>query len=119
MAVFYSKDLRERVMAYIDGGGLRQDACRIFQISEKTLYNWKNLRKKSGDLSPLKTGSKGHRKFSYEALAKYVETVPDQTLHEMGEVFNVSYRTIDYALTKLGITRKKNYPIFREKRKRA
>lgn len=116
MARFYSKDLRERVMAYIDGGGLRHDACRIFKISEKTLYNWKNIRKISGSLDPAKVGCKGRRKFSYEALEEYVSKTPDQTLHEMGEAFNVCYRTIDYALKKLGITRKKNHSISGKKR---
>lgn len=119
MTRHYSTDLRKRVMAYIDGGGMRHDACRIFKISEKTIYNWKKIRRISGDLEPAKVGSKGKRKFSYEALEEYIAKVPDQTLQEMGKVFNVCYRSIDYALKKLGISRKKNYFVSGKKGRRA
>ena len=38
MSNAYSVDLRERAVAYVEGGGKKVKACEIFQIGHDTLY---------------------------------------------------------------------------------
>ena len=49
----YSSDLRKRVLAFIEAGGKKTEACRQFSITRATLYTWLNaedplVRKKPG-----------------------------------------------------------------------
>jgi transposase len=50
MAKEYSYDLRLRVMQTIEEGMSPQKASEIYNISRKVLYDWKQLRLKTGDL---------------------------------------------------------------------
>lgn len=44
----YSVDLRERVIAAFDLGGMSdEDAAELFQIGEATVHRWKRLKKES------------------------------------------------------------------------
>ncbi len=38
--MIYSLDLREAVISYINNGGSKIEAMRIFNISRATLYRW-------------------------------------------------------------------------------
>ena len=119
MGIIYPIELRTRVINYLEEGGDKEEASEVFQVSVRTITNWQSRKKLKGNLMPEKTGSKGKRKFSYEALREYVKKKNDSTLKEMGEIFMVSYRSIDYALKILGVTRKKKHAIRGARRKKA
>ena len=103
----YAIELRERVISHLEERGDNKGTSAIFKVSIRTITNWQRLKKLQGNLIANKAGSKGKRKFSYEALREYIKEKSDSTLKEMGEIFNVSYRSIDYALRVMRITRKK------------
>src|SRR5262249_36371472 len=56
----YSNDLRERVVAAVETGGLsRNQAARQFGVAISTAINWVNRQRKTGSVAPGKMG--GHR----------------------------------------------------------
>ena len=55
-----SIDLRERVIASVDNGTHIDEAVKMFKVGRRTIYEWLELRKKTGSLK-AKTGfQKGH-----------------------------------------------------------
>ena len=44
----YSKDLRKRVVAFVESGGSRAEAARLFEVSRWCVYDWINRE----DLAP-------------------------------------------------------------------
>jgi putative transposase len=106
MAAAYSVDLRTKVLDFIDRGGKKIEACRLYRIGKDTVFRWLRLRTKTGKLNPKeKTGKPW--KLDYEKLQKIIEEKPDSTLKEFAAVCNVSPAGIRKALIKLKITRKK------------
>ena len=100
----YSTDGRKRVLEFINNGGSKAAAERLFGISRRTIYNY--LEAEDPFLRP-KPGPKGPRSIDYDALKQHVADYPDSTLAERAEHFGVSPHGIFYALSKLNITRKK------------
>lgn len=107
MIMAYSTDLRKRVLEFINTGGSKTDAARLFGISRRTLYNYLAA---EDPFARKKPGPKGPRSLDYEALKQHVSDFPDSTLAERAEHFGVSPHGIFYALSKLTITRKKRPP---------
>jgi len=107
MGAAYSKDLRKRVLDYIEEGHTRQAAANLFKVSLSPIYLWQRLRKAGESLAAKARVSKP-RKLDYEELKTYVGANTDATLKEYGEHFQVSHVSIFHALKKLGITRKKS-----------
>lgn len=101
----YSIDLRQRALDFIENGGSKVEAAKLFNISREVIYKWLNA---SDPLAPQKTGPKGPRCIDYEALTQHVQDFPDQTILERANHFGVSYYCIWYGLRKLGISRKKD-----------
>ncbi len=101
----YSTDLRKRVLDFIDNGGSKVKAAKLFNISRDVIYKWLNA---PDPLAPKKSGPKGPRCIDYEALTQQVKDSPDQTIQERADHFGVSYYCIWYGLRKLGISRKKD-----------
>jgi transposase len=97
----YSYDMRERAVQYVREGGLRKEACRIFSISPKTLYNWLHAE----DLRPKEHGRR-KRKLDKEALDRHVQEYPDALLRERAAHFGVRINSIWVALKTLGISKK-------------
>ena len=56
----YSVDLRERVITFIEQGGTKVDAARIFGVCRFTIYSWLTKKTKTGTLkdAPLKGGGR-------------------------------------------------------------
>ena len=106
MGVAYSKDLRERVLDYIEERHTRQQAADLFKVSLISIYRWQRRKRAKESLAPKVRASKP-RKLDYEKLKAYVKSVPEATLKEYGEEFQVSGTSIFHALKKLKITRKK------------
>ena len=83
----YSMDLRERVVAAIEGGESTHQAAARFAIGIATAGTWARLKRATGDVRPAKQGKpKGavldaHADFILGALAE----APDTTLDEMVE----------------------------------
>lgn len=97
----YSIDLRERAVRYVNEGGSKTEAARLFKIDPKTLYNW--LRAK--DLSPKRHG-KRTRKLNKQALAAHIRDYPDAYLRERAATFGVSHQAIWHALKQLKVVKK-------------
>ena len=98
----YSISLRRKVISYVEKGGGKREASRIFQISPDTLYRWLN----SEDLAPKKHGSR-KRKIDKEELRREVDRKPDALLREHAVVFNVSTSAVFQALKKMKIVKKR------------
>lgn len=102
MCMTYSIDLREAALSYINNGGSKVEASRLFGFSRSTLYRWFEME----DLSPKVHGPRD-RKINKEALKKHVEEHPDMFLHERAEVFGVGLSGMHYALKRLSIVKKR------------
>lgn len=107
MSNFYSEDLRERVIAFIDEGGSKANACRIFKIGHNTIYLWIRQRQSRGTIKPKLRGKYKARLLDDAKLSEHVKNHPDATLVEMAKVFSVSHVAIWKALRRLKITHKK------------
>ena len=83
----YSMDLRERVIAAIEGGMLTRAAAARFSVGIATAGAWARLKRATGEVRPAKQGKpKGsvldaHADFILGAL----KDAPDATLDEMVE----------------------------------
>lgn len=107
MSNHYSVDLRERAIAFVDEGGSKVDACRIFKIGHNTIYLWVRQRKKFGTIAPKVRGKYKTRLLDDAKLSAHVKNHPDATLTEIAKVFSVSHVAIWKALRRLKITHKK------------
>lgn len=107
----YSLDLRKRVVTYIQEGGHKEEASRIFDVSLWCVYDWC----KRDDLSAKDYAPRQKRKFNWEMLKKHTQDYPDAFLRERAEHFGVHIHAIEYALKKMKITRKKK-PTLQRKR---
>jgi transposase len=83
----YSQDLRERVVAALEGGLSTRQAAARFSVSIAAVGEWGRLKRSQGDVRPAKQGKpKGsvldaHAQFILGALKEK----PDTTLEEMAE----------------------------------
>lgn len=102
----YSKDMRERAIAYRSAGHTLEETREVFQVSVSTIREWEKRLAETGTLDPTVTKRK-HKKIDPEKLAKYVEEHQDAYLRELAEEFSCSDTAICKALDRLNITRKK------------
>jgi len=119
MAMAYSEDLRERVLAYLAEGHTQENARKVFKVGRSTMRRWKKQLNEQGHLKnkPL---NRSFRKIDPEKLATYIKEQPDAYLREMAEIFNCTLEAVRQALKKLKITRKKRQKsIERETKKSA
>ena len=102
----YSLDLRERVIAFIEEGGSKVEAARIFGVCRFTIYSWLTKKAETGTLKddPPK---RGWKKINPEALIAYVNQNPDLTLAEYAQHFGASAPSVCLAFKRLRITREK------------
>ncbi len=117
MGAPYSQDLRQRVLAALDGGMSKMAAHQVFGVSRSTLDDWLHLREQTGSLPPVpyRHGPKPRVDAVREeaALRTFVREQPDRTLEEMAQAWHqqggakVSSTTFSKALGRLGHTRKK------------
>jgi len=83
----YSVDLRERVVAAIEGGLSTGEAAKRFCVSKAAAGSWARLKRATGWVTPARQGKpKGsvldaHADFILDVLAE----APDTTLEEMAE----------------------------------
>jgi len=97
----YSLDYRQRAVAHVKEGSTSAEACRLFKIDPKTLYNW--LKAKSLHPNPVKTRT---RKIDKQALIAHVRDYPDALQRERAKIFGVDASAICRSLQNLKIVKK-------------
>lgn len=102
----HTTEIRERVLAYLEEGGLIKTACKLFGVSRSSIQRWRLRKAVTGILSPLERTNAPY-KVDDEALKKYIETHPDAHLNELARHFGLTPSGIWRALKRLKITRKK------------
>lgn len=102
----YSVDLRERVIKFIEDGGSKTDAARIFSVSRVTIYSWEKKKVEKGTLKDTPP-KRGWKKLNPELLLAHVAKYPDLTLAEYAKHFGASITSVCLALKRLKVTRKK------------
>ena len=98
----YGEDYRRRVIAFVNEGGSKREAARLFKVSRETIYEW--LRR-GDDLSPRFAKTR-QRKLDKDALRRHVREHPDALLRERATVFKVDPTAIHYALKAMKIVKK-------------
>jgi transposase len=111
----YSTDFRKCVIENLEAGKTWDEVVSVFSISRATLSKWVRLNKEKGSLEDAPRVPYKVRKVDTQALIAALEKTPDATLKELANEFNCWPHAIHRRLKKLGITRKKNHPIRREK----
>ena len=105
----YSKDLRIRVLAAVDGGTPREEVAKTFSVSVSSIKRWLKRRRQTGDVTPKpipgRTSVKGAA--LEEWLPEHLKRNPDLTLEEHCEAFEeethtkVSDATVSRAIARL------------------
>jgi len=106
MRTGYSEDLRNRVLEFVEEGGLIKEAVRIFKVSPMSIHRWRKKKLKYGNVKNKKRTT-WVRKVNQEELREYVKNNPDKLLSEMGKHFGVSASSIHRNLKALDIVYKK------------
>ena len=101
--MIYSVDLRKKVVGFVRNGGGQREAARRFEVSLWCVRDW--LARK--DLQPQQKGVPRQRKLDKEALRAHVRANPDALLRERAAHFGVRISSLEAALKRLRITRKK------------
>jgi len=102
----YSKDLRERVLAYHAGGHTIEATSKIFKVGARTIKAWKKLLSESGSLEKKELNRKP-RIYEAEKLRAYIAENPEATLAEIAREFGGSPSGAFDALEREKITLKK------------
>lgn len=105
----YSSDLRKRVIKYVQEGGKKTDAARIYGVSRWCIYDWLG---RGDNLNSSPPGPTTSHKFNREDLLNFIKSNPDATLKEMSSQMGVGITAISNALKKMNISRKKNVEIY-------
>jgi transposase len=120
----YSMDIRERVMENLEQDSMRKTAKR-FRVSEYFVYRLKRRYKDAGTLAPKPHGG-GHGPIVDEGGGEFIRAVLaealDLTLNELCQRYEarfavkVSKSSMDRALRRLNVTRKKRPSTTQSKR---
>ena len=102
----YSKDLRERVLAYQAEGHTIEKTSKIFKVGTTTISAWKKLLSETGSLEKKELERKP-RKYESEKLRTYIAENPEATLAEIAAEFGGSPSGAFDALEREKITLKK------------
>ena len=82
-------DLRERVVAVIDGGLSRRQAAARFEVSVSSAIRWHALARRTGDATPRRQGGdrrSGRIEAHADVILSAVSKQPDITLAELREL---------------------------------
>ena len=102
----YSKDLREKVLSFLEEGHSKAEAKRVFGIAVTTINDWIKLKNETGNLQKREL-NRTFKKIEPEKLKTVVKEYPDATLEELAAEFHCTDEAVRKALEKLNITRKK------------
>jgi len=109
----YSQDLRERVLAHVEAGNTRLSASQLFNVDEKTVRHWIDLKAETGSLKPRPHRGGAKPRVTKEELKLYVDTHPNAILEDMAKHFGFTIAGVAYHLHKHGYVSKKKFKIYR------
>ena len=98
----YSIDYRRRVIGFVNEGGSKREAARLFKVSRETIYQWLGR----GDVLSPRPVQVRHRKIDKEALSRHVREYPDALLRERAAHFGVHVNAVWTAMGRLRIVKK-------------
>ncbi len=114
----YSIELRERaVAAWEDGQMTEAQVAALFKVGEASLRRWKRLKRTTGSVAPGNHAGGVEFRVGVEhesVVRQLVDEKPDAFLEELAHDFSertgrsCSSSSMDRALRRLGITRKKS-----------
>jgi len=109
MAVTYSQDLRDRVLAAYDRGMKTSEIARTFSVSPAWARRVKQTRREEGRTTPLPRGGARITKIDMVRLAELVREQPDATLAELRDRLGADCTdwAIGLALRRMNFTFKK------------
>lgn len=112
----YSVDFRLCVVKNISEKGMTWDkAMEVFSITRDTVRRWMKMYREDGNVGDAPRKPYKVRKIDGEKLEKIIEDQPDATLAEIAEHFDCWPQSIHKRFVKMGITRKKNNALHRER----
>ncbi len=105
----YSKDLRLRVLAAVDGATSRKEVAKTFSVSMPTIKRWLKRRRETADVEPKPIPGRPPLKGAVLEgwLPKHLEENPDLTLDEHREALeeargiSASASTVGRAIARL------------------
>ena len=104
----YSKDLREKVINYLNKEKTQKEASQVFGIHRNTISRWSNRYKKEGNYDAKKRlGCKS--KLDYKKVELFVENNEDVKLSDIGAEFAISKGYAAVVLKRLGFSYKKTF----------
>lgn len=107
----YSEDLRQKVMTAIDRGEKKSHVSGMFNISRDTIDRWLKRRQSIGSVEAARGYQQGHshRIQDWQEFRAFAKKYGDKTQGEMAQLWSgqISERTMQRALTRIGWTRKK------------
>src|SRR5215831_2367760 len=85
MAKPYSKDLRERVVAAVEGGLSRRQAAALFRVGISTVVNWVRRFRETGNVAAKPMGGDHRSRLTKERvwILRRIEAEPDLTVEEI------------------------------------
>ena len=109
MAVAYSHDLRDRVLAAYDRGLKTKRIAELFQVSPSWARRVKQRRRQTGQTTPRPRGGATVVKIDLARLAELVQQHPDATIKELHALLEVDCvpSAVAMALKRLGLSLKK------------
>jgi transposase len=109
MAVAYSQDLRDRVMAARDRGLKTKQVANLFGVSASWVRRVMQRRREHGETTPRPRGGVTVVKIDMARLRALVEQQPDATARQLHARLGIdcSVSAVDMALRRLGFTFKK------------
>jgi transposase len=102
----YSKDFRERAIAFMDAGHTQKELREVFGIYPSEVFKWRKLLEETGSLEP-RYKKERNSKINLKELEKALEEKPDAYLSELAIKFGCTKQAIFYALKRLKLTYKK------------
>lgn len=117
MAITYSQDLRDRVLAAYDRGMQTRQIAETFAVSPAWARRVRQCRREHGRTTPLPRGGARVIKIDMDRLAELVRQQPDATLLELRDRLGVSCTesAICIALKRLGLSFKKRQSMQRNR----
>ena len=101
-----SKDLRSRVINYLESDCNYGAASRKFEVSESSVRRWYLKYKKTGSYEAIPYPGKKARLTKLE-FVNYVLAHSNSTLAQIGSYFNMTARSAHYYMRKFGLSYKK------------
>lgn len=117
----YSMDLRERVIAMVEGGASRREAAEQFGLSPSVVIIWMQRYEATGDIKPRPVGGsvsplEEHEDFILGLVGKVPDITLDEIVEAMAKAKIAGSRTAVWRfLDRHGITYKKKLCMRRSK----